>query len=91
MIFEGSRYESTAVLWAVDVKGVGRPTLYPSSGDPFYQFRNHQVEYGDRLDLLAWRYLGNEILWSVILDMNPEILYPDSLPEGMTIRVPLVY
>ncbi len=35
----------------------------------------HQVQAGDRLDLLARHYYNNDRLWWRIVDANPEFLY----------------
>lgn len=43
----------------------------------------------DRPDLIASRFLGNPSLWWAIFDINPEIIYPLSVPAGTVVRIPL--
>ena len=48
----------------------------------------HTVVEGDRIDLIAYRYLGRAELWWVICDYN-EIFFPLELPLGQVLRIPL--
>lgn len=43
---------------------------------------------GDRPDLVAFKELKNAGLWWAIFDINPEIIYPLSVPPGAVIRIP---
>jgi hypothetical protein len=45
------------------------------------------VTDGDRLDLLAHRYLGEAKLWWIICDYN-DILFPLELTPGTVLRIP---
>lgn len=47
----------------------------------------HTVQDGDRIDLIACRYLGRPDLWWVICDYN-DLFFPPELPVGMVVRVP---
>ncbi len=47
----------------------------------------HVVVEGDRIDLIAYRYLGRSELWWVICDYN-DIFFPLELVPGATIRIP---
>ena len=49
--------------------------------------RTHTVVEGDRLDLLAHRYLGDARLWWIIADYN-DIFWPLELEVGSTLRIP---
>ncbi len=49
----------------------------------------HTVVEGDRIDLIAYRYLGRADLWWVICDYN-DILFPLEMESGMVLRVPSV-
>lgn len=51
--------------------------------------RFHQVVNGDRIDLLAYRYLGDSQLWWVLCDYN-DIAFPLDLQAGMVLRIPSV-
>ena len=42
----------------------------------------------DRLDNLATRFLGDPSQWWVIMDINPEIIDPNTINPGTQIRIP---
>ncbi len=51
----------------------------------------HQVKKGDRLDLLADHYYGNDRLWWRILDANPGFIYAGALlADEMTGQIILI-
>ncbi len=54
---------------------------------PRYDDRLHTVIEGDRIDLLAHRYLGDAKLWWVICDYN-DIFFPLELKPGTDLRIP---
>jgi len=91
MLARGSRYEN--VPQAVHVDAAGRETPYlllrilPPAGPPT---AGHLVVDGDRLDLLAHRYLGDpELSWR-ICDANA-VLRPGELiaERGRRIAIPV--
>lgn len=43
---------------------------------------------GDRLDILANKYLGNPGSWWEILDINPDIINPLEIAPGTQLRIP---
>jgi nucleoid-associated protein YgaU len=45
------------------------------------------VVEGDRLDLLAHRYLGDARLWWIICDYN-DLFFPLALEPGLALRIP---
>jgi nucleoid-associated protein YgaU len=47
----------------------------------------HRVSQGDRLDALAFRYLGNANLWWVIAEFN-DIFWFQNVQVGQTLRIP---
>ena len=47
----------------------------------------HTVVEGDRIDLIAYRYLGRADLWWVVCDYN-DIFLPLELPVGQVLRIP---
>ena len=66
-----------------------RPVL---TGDYF----EHVTVEGDRWDLLAWRYYGDQYRQTVLLEANRD-LWRDQLgtpslvlPHGITLRVPVI-
>lgn len=56
----------------------------PCHDDHFYS-----VVEGDRIDLIAHRYLGDARLWWVIADYN-ELFFPLELAIGSVLRIPSV-
>lgn len=49
----------------------------------------HTVVEGDRIDLIAYNYLGNASLWWVICDYN-DVFFPLELQIGMLLRIPSI-
>ncbi|MCE5314001.1 MAG: hypothetical protein ABFD49_07000 [Armatimonadota bacterium] len=49
----------------------------------------HTVIEGDRIDLLACKYLGQSELWWIICDYN-DIFFPLELEAGTVLRIPSV-
>lgn len=85
MIGSDSRY-AACVLY-VDGKEESLGTRLPidissRSDDTF-----HTMVEGDRIDLIAYRYLGSIGLWWVICDYN-DIFFPLELEPGTVLRVP---
>lgn len=86
-IFVGSRYANQPVLRVKGSDGITRPTVYRAPQQQAQRFLHYQVVFGDRFDLLAYRYYGDPTLWWLIADANPEVFYPD-LVTGSVIRIP---
>ena len=73
--------------------------LYVDGGDEFIGARQriqtapqpddtfHTVVEGDRIDLIAYHYLGNAELWWIICDYN-DIFFPLEIRMGTVLRVP---
>ena len=80
-----SRYEECEVLkdGGREYLGVRLPVEIPPRPDD----RFHTIVTGDRLDVLAQRYLGDAGLWWVICDCN-EIAFPLDPPFGTALRIP---
>jgi hypothetical protein len=55
-----------------------------------FRFTYHQVSSGQRMDLLAGRYVGDSQEWHIIADVNPEKLYFGDLQPSEIIRIPYV-
>ena len=85
MIPKRSRYRFSVVCEDGDAAFLGnRPrTAVPPRPDDL----THAVAEGDRLDLLAHRYLGDARLWWVIADAN-DIFWPMDLETGAVLRIP---
>jgi hypothetical protein len=90
-VFEGSRYENALQLRVSDAAGNVRPALYSMiSGVPaLATHTTYVMQEGDRYDEIANRLFGDPQLWWIIADLNPEYLYPDAVPAGSVIRLPL--
>lgn len=90
MIYEGSRYERAAVLQIRTAEGLTFPAVYqrPSFDAQHIVFDPYVVQQGDRLDVLAYSYYGDALLWWIIARANPEVFYPDTPAPGTVIRIP---
>lgn len=90
MIFEGSRYENTTVQPVAGPDGIVRQTIIDAHDLPVqaFEFSYYTVKDGDRIDILAQRFLGDAELWWVLADYNPQWLYYDNLPANTILRVP---
>lgn len=90
-IFDGSRYNNAPVLRVKDADGKTRPTLYLMVAPLPYRmaYRTYVVSEGETLPLIANRLFNDPTQWWRIADINPEHLYPDNLPVGAVIRLPL--
>jgi hypothetical protein len=49
----------------------------------------HVTESNESFTSLAAKYLNNEKLYWYIADQNPQIRFPDLIPVGTIIRIPL--
>lgn len=49
----------------------------------------HTVQEGDRIDILAKKYLGNKKYWWVIADYN-NLEFPLDLEVGTVLRIPSI-
>jgi hypothetical protein len=91
MIYSDSRYAKGKVIKAEDPRNgtyrLGVYRTFPSARAQFYWYSWVQ---GDRIDIVASRLLGNPAFWWKIMDFNPEILDPFSIPIGTQLRIPSV-
>ncbi len=87
MINDRSRYTKTILYRDGSDEFVGARKQIDTSERPDDRF--HQVVEGDRVDLLAYRYLGDSQLWWVLCDYNG-IAFPLELQAGTVIRIPSV-
>lgn len=88
-----SRYAGSVVAPVTDGAGATRNTILPKvPADTAYRVSFYPWRAGDRMDLLAYRFYGDERLWWLIADANPEIVpYASSLfsiAPGTMIRIP---
>lgn len=85
MIGEDSRYAKCVLYVDGSDEFIGtrqRIDTTPQPDDVFYT-----VLEGDRIDLIAYRYLGRAELWWVICDYN-NIFFPLELEVGDMLRLP---
>ncbi|MCK7511766.1 MAG: hypothetical protein MZV70_52125 [Desulfobacterales bacterium] len=87
MIGRRSRYAAAILYASGDGDFLG--TRPPSESKPRPDDRFHTVVEGDRVDLLAQRYLGQADLWWIICDYN-DIFFPLELTPGTILRIPSV-
>lgn len=89
MIFLDSRYVdgSLVKVWNAKKQQYDLSVLrtWPEYAQSFFIY---EWVDGDRLDLLATRFLGNPSFWWQLLDLNPEILDPLTIAPGTQLRIP---
>ena len=49
----------------------------------------HVTESNESFTSLAAKYLNNEKLYWYIADQNPQVRFPDLIPVGTIVRIPL--
>ena len=85
MIGESSRYAGCVLYVDGSDEFIGSRSRIDTASQPDDIF--HVVQDSDRIDLLAYRYLGDATLWWVICDYN-DIFFPLELGLGMVLRIP---
>lgn len=84
-----SRYATRQIAPVTDAAGVTRLTILPRTPvDTAYQVTFYAWRTGDRADLLAFRSYGDERLWWLIADANPEVVDWFDVPVGTVLRIP---
>jgi len=87
MIGKDSRYASCVLYRDGDGESLG--TRQRIDATPRYDDRFHTVTDGERLDIIAHRYLGDAKLWWIICDYN-DLFFPLDLEPGTVLRIPSV-
>ncbi len=87
MIGKDSRYASCVLYRDGDGESLG--TRQRIDATPRYDDRFHTVTDGERLDIIAHRYLGDAKLWWIICDYN-DLFLPLDLEPGAVLRIPSV-
>jgi len=85
MISESSRYANCVLYVDGSDEFIGARERIDTSSQADDIF--HTVQAGDRIDLLAYQYLGDATLWWVICDYN-DLFFPLELEIGMVLRIP---
>jgi nucleoid-associated protein YgaU len=90
LISSSSRYSKNTVQNLTGSDGIIRQTIMPrASVSRNLVVTDYTWRAGDRVDLLAARAYGDETLWWVMADANPQILDWTSIPVGTIVRIPL--
>lgn len=87
-IYQGSRYEFANVLRVLAPNGSSRNTIMPVTRPTASSVILYTCIDGDRIDIIAYNYLGDPTQWWRIADANPDWLWWDTLPVGLVIRIP---
>jgi len=85
MIGPDSRYATCVLYVDGGLEFIGTRQRIDATPRPDDVF--HTVVEGDRIDLIANRYLGRADLWWVVCDYN-DIFLPIELPVGQVLRIP---
>lgn len=89
-IYRHSRYTDSYVFAdpqnrdIIHLDPIQEPTFSPAQDDLLVEIND-----GDRLDLLAHRFLGDATLDWVILEANPELKSPFDIVSGGIVRIPM--
>ena len=89
MIFSDSRYANAFITknynYTRNVTAIVANRVFPNSMSNFTLYIWSEK---DRIDLIAYRFLGNSEYWWKIMDYNPEYADPMDIPVGSYIRIP---
>lgn len=87
MIYVDSRYANGNVISIETNSGPSIAVLreFPQDSSRFY---GYVWKEKDRIDLVSTSLLGSPSLWWRIMDFNPEIINPFSIPVGAVLRIP---
>lgn len=87
-IHQGSRYENSPVISIKKPEGNWTPTVFRTN-PPVFPVRGEIHANGyENLQQLAQRLYADPELWWVLADANPQVFYPDVIPEGTVLQVP---
>jgi phage tail protein X len=90
MITAESRYSTATIQTVQTSSGVRQTVIVPAPSERVVAYTNYLVRDGERIDQLAFRFLGVVDLWWMIADANPEIQDWLVLPRGTLLRIPRV-
>lgn len=90
MITANSRYANDTLEMIKGSDGVNRTSIVLPEPEPkTFAFKTHVITGFDRLDNLAYTFLGDPSLWWQICDINPERIDWTELQVGDKIRIPV--
>lgn len=87
MIGKNSRYAGCILVH--DASGDTLGTRERIDTTPRHDDQFHTVVDGDRIELIAHRYLGDAQLWWIIADYN-DLFFPLAIEAGTVLRIPSV-
>jgi phage tail protein X len=90
MINADSRYTTSSIQTVQSRTGARQTVITPQPAERVIAYTNYLVRDGERIDQLAYRFLGLAKLWWMIADANPEIHDWLVLPRGTLLRIPSV-
>lgn len=90
MINADSRYSVASIQTVQTPSGARQTVVMPDPAARVIAYTNYLVRDGERIDQLAFRFLGVATLWWMIADANPEIHDWFVLPIGTLLRIPRV-
>lgn len=84
-----SRYSSSIIIKEGDIYYIGGtdPLIIREDKDDI----EHIWSQGDRLDLLAKKYLGDDRLWWIIAEYNNIMFFFEKIELGRKIKIPSLY
>lgn len=89
MIFSDSRYANGDITKNYNptrnINAIIATRNFPEASSKFVVYSWNEK---DRIDLVAYRFLGNAEHWWKIMDYNPEFSNPMDIPVGAYIRIP---
>jgi nucleoid-associated protein YgaU len=90
-VFSTSRYAQNRIKRVPDSQGVFRATILHSYPEEVrFQYTEYIVVAGDRIDQIAYRFLGDPSYWWLIADANPEVTDWNNIAVNTTLRIPRV-
>lgn len=84
MIIKGSRYSSASETRNGTTTSVATPSEYTTNA-----YFTIVSEEGNTFQGLAGTYLNNPNLYWKLADLNKNVRYPDIIPTGTVIKIPL--
>jgi nucleoid-associated protein YgaU len=89
MIASTSRYVSDKLAIVLLNNKERKTIILPEPEAVTISYTTYKVTASDRIDLIAFAFLGDATQWWRIAKANPEVLYWDELPIGTLLRIPV--
>ena len=90
MITAESRYSTASIETVQTATGARQTVITAAPVERVIAYTNYLVRDADRVDQLAFRFLGAASLWWMLADANPEIQDWLALSRGTLLRIPRV-